>query len=136
MRFAPEIAEAVVAHSLFEFPNEACGLFAIDNRGEVRMCYSLSNMDKSPRSYTVNPTEHFRALQHAERNGWRLGGVFHSHTSSPAVPSSIDRRKALEPDWLYVIVGLSDLDAPEIRAFRITDGKVTEEFLGIDELNT
>lgn len=127
MRVPALIYEAMIAHARFEFPNEACGLLAADETGALRMCYSLTNADGSPVSYTVDPNEHFRSLQHAERNGWELAGVFHSHTASPPVPSSTDRRQALEPDWLYVIVGLAEFSAPEVRAYRIRDGVVTEE---------
>ena len=30
-------------------------------------------------AFLVDPVEHFAALQHAEGNGWTIGGVFHSH---------------------------------------------------------
>jgi len=125
------IYRAMVAHARFEFPNEACGLLAADETGALRMCYSLTNADQSPISFTVEPTEHFRAMQHAERNGWELAGVFHSHTHSEAVPSATDRRQALEPDWLYVLIGPSASDQPDVRAYRIVDGGVTEEPLGV-----
>lgn len=131
MRIPAPICQAMVAHARFEFPNEACGLLAADESGELRMCYSLTNADRSPVSFTVDPTEHFRAMQHAERNGWELAGVFHSHTHTDAVPSATDRRQALEPDWLYVVVGPSTSDQPEVRAYRIVDGLVTEEPLGV-----
>lgn len=131
MRIPAPIYQAMVAHARFEFPNEACGLLAADESGELRMCYSLTNADRSPVSFTVDPTEHFRAMQHAERNGWELAGVFHSHTHTDAVPSATDRRQALEPDWLYVVVGPSTSDQPGVRAYRIVDGLVTEEPLGV-----
>lgn len=131
MRIPAPICQAMVAHARFEFPNEACGLLAADESGELRMCYSLTNADRSPVSFTVDPTEHFRAMQHAERNGWELAGVFHSHTHTDAVPSATDRRQALEPDWLYVVVGPSTSDQPEVRAYRIVDGLVSEEPLGV-----
>lgn len=126
------IYEAMVAHARFEFPNEACGLLAADETGALRMCYSLTNTESSQVSYTVDPTEHFRSLQHAERNGWELVGAFHSHTRSAAFPSSTDRRQALEPDWLYVIVGMVESTDPEVRAYRIRDGVVAEEALCLD----
>jgi proteasome lid subunit RPN8/RPN11 len=132
MRLPEKIREAMVAHALFEYPLEACGLLASDPEGILRMCYCLTNADGSTTSFTVDPTEHFRAMQHAERNGWELTGVFHSHTTTHAVPSLIDRRKALEPDWLYVIVGLEHPERPEVRGFRIRDEKYIEEPLDVD----
>jgi len=67
------------------------------------MAYCLTNLDASPVSYTLDPSEHIRALHHAESN------------------------KALEPEWLYFIVGLADLGRPTVRGFWIVDGVVTEE---------
>ncbi len=132
MRVPALILEAMIAHARFEFPNEACGLLAADETGALRMCYCLTNADGSQVSYTVDPTEHFRSMQHAERNGWELVGAFHSHPRSAAFPSSTDRRQALEPDWLYVIVGMVESADPEIKAYRIRDGVVAEEALCLD----
>jgi len=127
MDVPPEIRRAMVAHALFCDPEEACGLLAADEEGRLRMAYCLGNADRSPVTYSLDPQEHFRALRHAEANGWHLAGVFHSHTQSPARPSPTDVAQAFEPDWLYVLVSLEDRDAPEVRGFWIRDGKVEEE---------
>jgi len=42
-------------------------------------------------------------------------------------PRSPIPSKALEPEWLYFIVGLADLGRPTVRGFWIVDGVVTEE---------
>jgi [CysO sulfur-carrier protein]-S-L-cysteine hydrolase len=117
--------EAMVNHALWCLPEEACGLMAADSRGVIRMVYPLSNADASPTAYTIEPIEHFRALQHAERNGWELIGTFHSHPSTEAYPSATDIARAAEPDWLYIVIGLKSV--PEVRCFRIRDRRVTEE---------
>jgi len=122
----PDVHEAIVAHARFCAPEEACGLLAVDDVGAVRMVYCLTNVDHSASSYTVDPTEHYHALMHAERNGWSLGGAFHSHPRSGAVPSGTDVERALEPGWLYVIVGLADPEHPEVRGWGIDRGSVTE----------
>ena len=127
MRIPAPIYQAMIAHSQFELPHEACGLLAADASGALRMGYCLTNTDSSPVSYTIDPMEHFRAMQHAERNGWDIVGAFHSHPYGAAVPSSVDRRQALDPDWIYVVVGPAESSNPEVRAYRIRDGAATEE---------
>lgn len=127
MEIPAQIRAAMVAHARFCHPHEACGLLAVDGGGRLRMAYCLTNVEQSPVSYTVDPTEHLRAMIHAERQGWSLGGVFHSHTHSEAYPSRTDVTRALEPDWLYALVGLEDPDHPEVRGFWIRDGNITEE---------
>jgi len=129
MEVPAEIRRAMVAHALFCYPEEACGLLAADDEGRLHMAYCLSNVDRSPATYTLEPQEHFGALRHAETRGWHLAGVFHSHTHSPAYPSPTDVARALEPDWLYVLVSLEDRDAPAVRGFWIRDGEVAEEDL-------
>lgn len=125
MSLPSQVVEAVVAHSRFCAPEEACGLLAIDREGKVAMVYCLTNVDRSSTSFTVDPTEHFHALRHAERSGWTIGGAFHSHPSSPPVPSRTDVAAALDPTWLYVIVSLATRQ-PEVRSYHIADGIVSE----------
>lgn len=96
----------MVRHCLDGLPNEACGLLALDGDGVVEV-YPTGNLDGSPVSYTVPPQEHFEALNDAEARGWRLAGAFHSHPTGPPRMSATDLEKALEIDWVYVVVGMS-----------------------------
>jgi proteasome lid subunit RPN8/RPN11 len=98
---------------------------AVDDAGAIRMVYATTNVDRSSVRFTVSPNEHFRAIRHAERQGWAIAGSFHSHPDSAAYPSATDVAGALDPDWLYVIVGM-DNGAPDVRGFRIADSKVSE----------
>jgi proteasome lid subunit RPN8/RPN11 len=124
-----QIHEAMLMHSRYGYPEEACGLLAADQDGLLRMAYCLTNAERSESSYTVDPTEHFRALQHAESQGWTLAGVFHSHPHTDAFPSKTDLRLAAEPDWLYFIVGLNG--PATMRAFLLDGGTISEVFIQI-----
>jgi proteasome lid subunit RPN8/RPN11 len=120
-----EMHEAMVAHARFCFPEEACGLIAVDRDHSPRMVYATTNVDRSRVRFTVSPTEHFGAIQHAERCGWTIAGSFHSHPDSSAFPSARDIDGALDPSWLYVIIGFSN-GGPNVRGFRIRDSEVAE----------
>lgn len=122
VRVPRQVYEAILAHARFCRPYEACGLFAVDHDGEIRFVYACTNRARSRTRFVVDPTEHFRAIQHAESNGWSIGGDFHSHPSGGAVPSEADEAGALDPTWFHVIVGRDD-----VRAWRIDD--VAEELL-------
>lgn len=102
-----ELQEEIIQHCLTELPNEGCGLLGVDANRVVKV-YPTRNTDESSTSYTIDPAHHFAALTDAESNGWTIGGVFHSHPKGDAEMSDVDRQRALEPDWLYVIVGLAD----------------------------
>jgi proteasome lid subunit RPN8/RPN11 len=116
-----EIRAAIGAHAENCSPDECCGLIASDPEGKVRFAYPTTNRAPSPSTYTVDPDEHLGALLHAERMGWMLTGVFHSHPTGPAMPSETDVDQALEPDWLYLIAAGTSL-----RGFRIRGRQVAE----------
>lgn len=129
LRVPAQIHEAMMAHSRFVYPEEACGLLAADGEGRLRMVYCLTNAEHSESAYTIDPTEHFRALQHAESRGWELVGAFHSHPHSAAFPSARDIRLAAEPDWIYLIVGLGG--PPDLRAFSLQGQTISEVALQV-----
>ena len=126
-----DMAEQMLTHSRASLPNEACGLLAGDETG-FRRLYCIPNVDASPVSYTIEPSGHFNALRDAEQNGWELVGAFHSHVNAPPYPSPTDVAGAAEPDWVWLVAGPVS-GSPEIRAFRILDGEITEEDLEIGE---
>ena len=47
--------------------------------------------------------------------------------ASEAYPSATDVRLAFWPETYYVLVSLLDRDTPAVRAFRIENGRVSEE---------
>lgn len=120
-----QVLDAMVAHSRFCYPEEACGLLAADQSGSPRMVYCLTNVDQSPNRFTVDPVEHYHAWKHAEANGWTMAGSFHSHPRSEPVPSPSDIVGALDPDWWYFVVGPVDGET-DVCCYRIERGEVTE----------
>jgi len=120
----------IVEHGLREFPNEACGLIAAKEGTPTRV-YAMKNVDASPVSYRLDPKEQLQVFSEMDDEGLDLAGIYHSHTHSEAYPSDTDRRLAFYPARRYLIRELSDRGHPELKAFRIEDGEVTEEELSI-----
>ena len=120
-----QIHAAMIAHADFCFPEEACGLIAVDEEHALRMVYAATNIDRSRTKFTVSPEEHFGAIRHAETQGWQVAGSFHSHPESAAFPSAHDIAGALDPEWLYVVVGLLG-GVADVRGYRIRDFAVSE----------
>ncbi len=113
-------------------PREACGLLSgVD--GAVRAVLPLTNVEHNPEGcgWRADSREQFLAFQRMDERGEELIAVFHSHPRSTAYPSERDVEHALYPDARYVIVSLLDPDAPAVKAFRIVDGRVTEEDIEI-----
>lgn len=88
------------------------------------MAYPLDNAEASPGRFTVDARQHFGAVIHAERHGWEIGGVFHSHPRGLAVPSPIDLAQPHDDSWVHLIIGGEP--EPHIRAWRIREGSATE----------
>ncbi len=140
--------EAIVAHAQREAPRECCGLLA--GRGDlVERVYQIANRadqaadlfaerDLMPRvgadpvllpteRYFMDPEELFRALRDIEAQALVHLANYHSHPATPARPSRTDIEfAAYWPHVYHLICSLADPERPDLRAFRIVDGQVTE----------
>ncbi|UCH86243.1 MAG: M67 family metallopeptidase [Dehalococcoidia bacterium] len=121
----------MIAHARREAPIECCGVLG-GKDGRVLKLYQATNAEQSRYCYNIEPQELFRINQECEENGWQFLAIYHSHPDSAAYPSPTDvRLAALWPESLYFIVSLLSPENPEVRAFRIRDGVVTEEKIEI-----
>lgn len=115
------VIDAVIAHARDDAPNECCGL--LGGRGAtIDAVMRARNLKQSATEYLVDPRDHFAAIRLWRTEGREVVGAYHSHPSSPAVPSAIDVRAALDAAFAYVIVSLQNADRPDLRAYRIAAG--------------
>ncbi len=120
---------AIVAHAIDAVPDEACGLLAArpgGESGDIQQVYRCRNVRASAKVYEPHPLDVAAADDDAGARGLTLTGVYHSHTHTEAYPSPTDVAEAGWPDWHYVIVSLK-LPEPDVRSFRIVDGRIDEE---------
>lgn len=125
LRLTRAQVDTIVDHARREAPNECCGLL-VGRNGTVESVWDRRNIDESPYTYQIDPAELMSAFREMDRVGLMLRGIYHSHPASRAWPSKTDIAQARYPDASYVIVSLLS-EAPEIRAFRIVDGTISEE---------
>jgi proteasome lid subunit RPN8/RPN11 len=118
--------DEMVAHAQEDAPNECCGIIAGEGGRAVKL-FRAKNAEASPYRYSVEPKDLFRIYRECEENGWDFLAIYHSHTASEAYPSPTDVRLAFWPEAYYILVSLRDAANPIVRAFRILDGKITEE---------
>lgn len=123
------IVEAIVEHARAEDPNEACGLIVGDapaaEGGEPLRWEPTRNKAASPFRYEIDPADLLRLTLATDDAGEAFWAIVHSHVRTAPRPSQTDISLALYPDALYVLVSLAD-ETPEIRAWRIVDGTVSE----------
>ena len=142
-RLSKQHADEMIAHAKADAPNECCGILAgVD--GEVNRVYQVRNAEPSPVKYVMDPEAQFRVFEEVDAEGWEVQGFYHSHTFSEAYPSPTDVRLATYEDeatgekqtiWpgvLYFLVSLREPGNPEIRAFHIVEGEITEEEVAIE----
>lgn len=125
--------DEMIAHARDEAPNECCGIIAGVNGAAMKL-YRAINKAASPYRYEVDPKDLFRISKDIDANDWDVFAIYHSHLATPARPSETDIRLAFYPEAYYLLVSLSDPNKPDIspekpdlRAYRIIDGEVTEE---------
>lgn len=121
------MASQMIDHAQAEYPKEACGILG-GPPGEPTKLYRLTNVDPDPvMRYNADPRELKRVFDDLDDNGWDFPlAIYHSHTHSPAFPSPTDVERAFYPEASYVLVSLMDRQKPDLRAFRIIEGKITE----------
>ena len=81
------------------------------------------NVHESPLKFEIDPDELLRLWQEIERDGYELGGIYHSHVRSAPYPSQTDVNFAANwPGVEWVIVGLAPGAEPEVRSYVIEAG--------------
>lgn len=126
MRISQALVDELVAHALTDAPDECCGMIA-SRDGEAVAVHRVTNSAHSPLRYIMEPMEQYDVQTGIDDGGLELGAIYHSHTRSAPEPSQTDVNLAVNwPDPLYVIIGVADPAAPEVRTWRIHDGEVTE----------
>lgn len=133
------IYDAMLAHVLAGYPDEACGILAgEDATNHVREHYPTRNAaadhGDDPRTFSVVASDDLLRIWNAiDAQDWALIAYYHSHPHSPAYPSARDIRYAQGwPGTYYLIFTLQDgPDQPQLRAFLIEGEQVREEAIAI-----
>lgn len=108
--------QALVAHAQEQWPQEACGLLR-GRAGRATAFLPAANVAAQPRTdYQVDPQALLQALDW-EDQGDELIAIFHSHPTSPAIPSPVDVARALYPDSVYLILSLQDRSHPHLQGY-------------------
>jgi [CysO sulfur-carrier protein]-S-L-cysteine hydrolase len=124
--FIPQpLFDRMLMHCRSVLPDEACGMLAGPGSSPTHL-YETINIEPTPVSYLMDPMEQFRIMKDMRDRGLRMIAIYHSHPQSPAYPSSRDIGLAFYDEVVYIIVSLTDREAPDIRAFRIVEGSVSE----------
>jgi [CysO sulfur-carrier protein]-S-L-cysteine hydrolase len=133
MNISKKLFDELLTHVLEDPENEICGVVAADADGfepggaRATQVYRAANQHASPMKFEIEPSELLRMHNAIEERGWRIGAIYHSHLRSEPYPSQTDINFAAGwPGVEWIIVGLADRDAPEVRSYLIENGHVRE----------
>jgi proteasome lid subunit RPN8/RPN11 len=129
MRIGKAHRDAIVAHAEEAAPVECCGYLRARD-GRVEDVFRAQNLRNSRYGYELDPDSALAANK-LDDQGFEVG-IYHSHPRSAAEPSRQDVNLAFYPNWTYLIVSLDGERGPDVRAWRIVDGRVEEEELVVD----
>jgi len=106
------------------------------NERVVERVFPMTNVEDSPISYSLDPKEQLQVHKTMRQANLQLLAIYHSHTASAAYPSPVDVARASEPgvalllpDVSYVLVSLRDRASPEIKNYKIQEGRVIPDDL-------
>ena len=114
------------------FPVEACAILfgnLTENEAIVEKVEITQNRLRSSTRFEVDPSTVARSIVEAEKEGFELVGLFHSHPAS-AFPSEIDRKFMRlwgEAIWLILSSTENKLDA-----FQLVDDELKQVAIRID----
>jgi [CysO sulfur-carrier protein]-S-L-cysteine hydrolase len=132
LKIPKHIYNDLIAHAREGFPLEICGILG-GRDGTVERAFRMTNTDASNEHFTMEPREQFAVVKELRTAGLEIVAIYHSHPETPARPSAEDIRLALTPGVSHVIISVADMERPELKSFKITDGVVTAEDVDISE---
>lgn len=142
--------EQMLEHCIEIFPEEACGVLMAkrkdssqnvnryNNNGDSAYKDGDHNDNKSSadniiaalpidnahpqktNAFSFDPAQWVHAYYVSQQQGMRIVGIYHSHPTEKAVPSSSDMNGWLDEQLLYAIISLKQKDSPQLQFYRRT----------------
>ncbi len=132
IRLPRRFLEAMIAQARAELPNECCGLLAGRPDGQVTHHFPLVNELASSVEYAAEPRGLFRANKEARNAGVEIVATYHSHPTSPPIPSRKDRERSYGPSVVSFIISLAG-ETPEVRGWWLTEDEARPAAWEVDD---
>jgi proteasome lid subunit RPN8/RPN11 len=117
------ILAAMLAQAAAELPYECCGLLGgsptPDGQPRAQSIQPLVNAAASPTAYESDPRSMFEAMRELRRKGLDVVAVYHSHPTSPPIPSRTDLAFGWGEQVVNLIISLQSAQ-PEVRGWRLS----------------
>ena len=123
-----DILEQIQTHGEEAYPEEGAGLLLGVEQDGHRTVKDLLLLDNAREDtarhnrYLITAEDMLKGEMEAERRGYSILGIFHSHPDHPNRPSEYDREFAI-PWYSYLITSVHQAQAGESRCWRLQDDR-------------
>ncbi len=125
VRIPRSLANELLHQAQLSPSQEVCGL--VGQKGSVCECYPIDNVATDASVlFALNASEQLAAFKQMKQKGQSLFAIYHSHPSSPPLPSQIDVEEANYRDALYLIISLNTKGVLEMRGFYLNTEQTEE----------
>tara|TARA_R110002167_G_scaffold339547_1_gene547300 strand:- start:477 stop:887 length:411 start_codon:yes stop_codon:yes gene_type:complete len=112
-------------------PNNKIG-GVVGVRGRRSFCYPIDVTSIDAHGpFAVNANDYLTAIKMMAKKGQTLFAIYHSHSTSVALPLAIELEGADYPDALYLIISLNTRGVLDLRGFSLRNKKIDEVELSI-----
>jgi proteasome lid subunit RPN8/RPN11 len=118
--------QQLLAHARRNLSQECCGLLAGHGRVITHAFPATNAAGDTAKAYEITPEELFQLMREIRAEKLDLLGIYHSHPTGENMPSPRDIERAYYPAAAYFIISPRPGAARAIRAFSITNGRVSE----------
>ena len=121
----PAALEVMKQDAIKTFPDECCGFFFGTEQDGDRHIHDVLIVNNSKegdrkRRFEISPRDYLQAELYADKHQLSMLGVYHSHPSSPAIPSEQDR-EAAQPYFSYIIISVYEKGVDHIRSWQLNE---------------
>ena len=121
------LVNQILHHAQSAPDREVCGLIGAKDT-HPSDCYPVKNIADTPATrFRMDPQSQVDAMRHMREQQQELFAIYHSHPTSPPIPSATDLAESAYPDAYHFIVSLNIKGVLELRGFQYTrDHQVRE----------
>lgn len=135
MKISRTLLAQIHRHLEAGYPQEACGVM-LGRDGVVTEIVPAENQrtDSAHNRYLIDPLAYLKIERDADRRGWQVLGIYHSHPDVAARPSQFDLDHAL-PCFSYLIVSVCRGKAVDTQSWRLRDDRTQFDHEPVDILD-
>ncbi|WP_051420576.1 M67 family metallopeptidase [Helicobacter pametensis] len=133
LKLSTQHYQALLEHATKDSKLECCGYllgYSQQNQNILNSIYPMRNAHSFPQThFAFVPQEQLQVFHHCKSQNLQIIGIYHSHPSSPPIPSKEDLRFAYFEELSFLIISLQY--GINLASYRISHNHTREERIEI-----